>query len=346
MKILFQTTGNDATGSHRILYPIQALKENIANMEVQVLNETQLDDQLKWADIVVMQCLIGSQQFSLIERIKSDGKALVIDYDDNFSVLPVNILKKVNLTSEEAANNWQVYLKMADLITTTTPKLAEIINQKRDGLPKAVLLPNYIRLQDYGNSISYTPWLPEEEIRILYSCSDSHQKDIEYLAPILDLLASVYKNIKIISQGNIDFTFLRPNFKGKVYHTGAVPYSNYLGALKKLKPHIFVAPLQDSEHNRCRSDLKFLQSAILKCAFICNDLDPYSDIKDGITGLKVTNRLGWAWYLRKLVRDRSLAINLGLNSYQDASKMILENHINRWRDAYLTAMEIASAGKN
>lgn len=340
MKILFSTVGADATGYQRILYPVQALKDAYKDVETDILNVTNLDQQLKWADIVVMQCLVGPQAFPVIEKIKASNKPLIVDYDDNFVALPKNILDLIGLSSEEAAANWEKYLKLADIITVATSSLEAIVNEIRGSATKAVVLPNCIRRSDYADSVSYNPWASkDDEVKILYSCSESHQEDIKYISGVLDWIATLYKNVTIISHGGLDFNFLNPKFTGKATHHGKTSYDSYLKFLRTVKPHIFIAPLIDSPHNRCRSDLKFLQSGLLKTAFLCSDLEPYSEVRHGITGFKAADRLRWAWYLRKLILDRPLAMSLGLNAYQATSGEILENHISKWYLTYKKAME-------
>lgn len=339
MKILYSVLDSEATGCQRISYPLLTLekdKKNLSpNVELDVLNTSKLDDQLKWADLVVIQCLIGMESYSLIERIKEQNKKVVIDYDDNFSALPDNILKSANMPQEVITENWKKYLQIADLITVSTASLVKVIQPFTN---KIKILPNLIRRSDHSDSVSYNPW-ETDELRIMYSCSESHMEDIKWASTILNWASSFSSKVTIISQGGLDYTFLNHKFKGKAIHYGKVPFDSYLKTLRNIKPHIFIGPLTRSAHNECRSNLKYLQSGLLKCAFICSDLPPYSEVIHGLTGFKSNSKLGWLWYLRKLIKNRNLLINMGQNAYQHSSKFILENHIDQWYQAYKNVLE-------
>lgn len=350
MKILFSPIDSEATSCQRIIYPLRALEKakkdlpSDMKVEIDVLNTSKLDEQLKWADLVVLQCLIGMGSYSLVEQIKASNKKIVIDYDDNFSALPENIREILNLPQTEITENWKKYLQIADLITVSTNSLAQVVKSFTENhggarrIEKVRVLPNLIRRSDHADSYSYMPW-DSDEFRIIYSCSESHLDDIKYISPVLNWASKLYSKIVIISQGGIDFTYLNSEFKGKAAHQGKVPFDSYLKTLREIKPHIFIAPLLDTPHNVCRSNLKYLQSGLLKCPFICNNLPPYTDVKHGITGFKSNSKLKWLWFLRKLVKDKNLMINLGQNAYQHSSKFILENHIDLWYETYKKLLE-------
>ena len=131
MKIVYSPLSG-ASGAQRLSYPIKALEQQ-HQIESQPLNTNNLDEQLQWADLVVLQCLMGPEQHQLIERIHAKGKKVIIDWDDDFSSLPNSLLRKLNYSQEEITKNWKKYLRSADLITVPTERLAKVVKSNSVG---------------------------------------------------------------------------------------------------------------------------------------------------------------------------------------------------------------------
>lgn len=330
IKVLFNAVDSEATGLQRLVYPLQALAPN--NFTYEAVNTSDIRDQLRSADFVLLQCLIGPQQHSLVEYIHSQNKKVVIDYDDDFSNLPENLVKRLGMSRDGIVSNWIKYLKTADLITVPTNQLARRVRSYTSKPIK--VLPNFIRQEDFKTTEDYSPFDNTDEIRIIYSCSESHKRDFNYIAPVLKRIGEWYPQVKIISHGGLDFGYHCPTYKGKHRHYTKVSYNSYYKFLKDIKPHIFIAPLTVTPHNVARSNLKYLQAGVMKAAFVASNLEPYAKTKNN--ALLPEFKLGWLWQLRKLIKNPNLAKELGIRASEDVEKhFVLENNIHLWRDAYV-----------
>jgi len=324
--------GVDATSCHRVIYPLQALPAEDYSSEA--LKIYRLDEQLESSDIVLFQCLAGATEKNLpiISHIQKQGKKVIIDYDDDFSSLPDVKLKQIGKSQDDITVEWKAYLQAADLITVTTSTLANRVKSFTDKPVK--ILPNLIRKADFDCARDYDPFEDTSEIRILYSCSSSHALDFKYIALILKWLGERYSNVKIISQGSFGFTYFCPKYRGRTKHYPKIPYSSYYQSLLEIQPHIFIAPLRVNQYNICRSDLKYLQSATIKAAFIGNNLPPYHGIKKK-TAILTDTRFGWLWNLRKLIKNLDKARSMGRAARRNIREhFILEDHIRLWSNTY------------
>jgi hypothetical protein len=330
MKVLFNAVDSEATGSQRILYPLLALTNH--GVESKCLKLSLFDKQIEWADIVVLQCLIGDHTYEVIKRCHKHNKKVVIDYDDAMDLLPDVLCKRLNLSLEKTKANWHKYIELADLITTPSKKLASYIKTLSDTPVK--VLPNLLLSTEYAKSKDYRPFDKSNDVKILYSCSESHLKDFLYIKPILKRIGESYSNVTIISHGLLNFTYYCPNYKGKALHINSTPYNSYYDAIRKHKPHIFIAPLRITPHNVYRSNLKYLQAGLLKCAFVGTNLEPYECVSNKKSGILTDNRIGWWWHLRKLVRDKSRIEKLGEMAFIDVRKHLLEDNILKWKGTY------------
>lgn len=335
LKIIYSAVDSEATGSQRIINPLKAL-EAAGWAELQVLNSEDIRPQLKWAKLLVLQCLVGPQQFEMLQKVKSSGIPIVIDYDDNFADLPSHVLRRLNLKKEEAAENWRKYLELATCVTVPCQALADKIKKITKGKAKVKILPNCLLDREYRPAKDYFP-KEDGSVRILYSCSDSHREDFEWIGPVLKKLGSWYPEVVIISQGNLDFSYHYPDYSGKVEHHLPAPYLSYHEKLREIQPHICIGPLLPNEHAICRSHIKYLQAASIKAAFVGSDLPPYrSSVAHNINGLLASHRLSWFWQLRKLIKDPEYRRGLARNAYEEAGQWLLDKHLLKWYTLYST----------
>ena len=61
MRVIFNAVDSEASGCQRVIYPLMTLAK-AGKAEVEVINTNDIRSQLRKADLVVLQCLIGPQQ--------------------------------------------------------------------------------------------------------------------------------------------------------------------------------------------------------------------------------------------------------------------------------------------
>ena len=331
LKILFNPVDSEASGCQRLIYPLMALKEKYG-IDYEIINAYDSKVQLRKADLVWLQCLVGPQQRELLAYCKKQGVKLAIDYDDFFAGVPKNIQERLGMTPEEISQNWHYYLQNADLITVPCEALAREVS-KVSSKP-VVILPNLIQKKTYEDFKDYNPFQDTSELRILYSCSESHLQDFQFLTPILSWLGTLFPKVRILTNGKLNFTYYDPAFKGKASHISSVSYGAYYNTLRQHQPHIFLAPLLVNTYNQCRSDLKFQQASLLKCGFLGSDIETYDAVEHDVTGLLSSNyKLSWLWNLRKLIKDPKKTQKMGETAYAELGSYLLENHTHLWYEA-------------
>lgn len=332
MKVLFNSIDAEASGSLRVLNPLRDLQKK-GLVEIQTLNTEDARSQMRWADLLVLQCVAGPQHFNLVKKFQEAGIKVVIDYDDNFAHLPEHVLQYLKLSQAEVTENWIKYINMADLVTVSSPYLAESV-QKLTQTGHIQFLPNLLSAEEYKKASDYIP-KENGEIRILYSCSNSHAKDLAWISNLLLRIGKSYPNVRLITQGKLNLSYLNPTYRGKISHELSVPYASYYQRLREISPHICIAPLIDDELAYCRSNLKYLETALTKAVFIGSKAPPYqSTVLHGKTGFLAGNRLSWWWYLRNTIRNPNLRQEISYKAFLHAGNFLLEDHSHRWYDLY------------
>ena len=348
LKIVYNSVDSEATGCQRVLNPLRLLQDR-GLIETQVINRSDARKQTAWADILFLQCLVGPQNFELVKLYQKEGVPVIIDYDDNFANLPPSILNRMGLSSEDARGNWIKYLSMADAISCPSAYLAKCIRQY-SGARNVHLLPNYLTEEEYAGAKDFSPWkMGDEEVRILYSCSDTHKKDLEWIGSLLTYLGEAYPQVRVITQGSLDFKYLFPQYKGKASHALYAPYKSYHESLREIAPHICLGPLLNSEYAYSRSDIKYLQTASIKAVFVGSNAPPYQEtVIPGFTGLLPSDyKLAWWWNLRKLICNPEITKKMGEAAYTHAGQFLLKDHVEKWFSMFqdvLDSREMASTG--
>ena len=82
--------------------------------------------------------------------------------------------------------------------------------------------------------------------------------------------------------------------------------------------------LLDTEWNRCRSDVKWLEYAGHRVASLCADLQPYADVRDGETGLLYHHPDQLAAHLDMLLGDEALRRRIADRASEEARTERLE----------------------
>jgi len=354
MRILYSPVGSCATSCQRLIYPLMALQK-AGKAEVEVLNTNDVRSQLRKADLVVLQCLIGPEQHQLIDYIHEQGKKVVVDYDDLMSDLPSRLLKNLGMEQETITQNWIKYLNSADTLTTPSQTLAMEM-QDHTGTPIQIL-DNLIPRSEYEASDAYTPFDDSNEVRIMYSCSESHLNDFQFMGPILKEIGEKYPNVTVVSQGGLEFGYHFWDYNGKTLHEPKTSYGSYFSMLRRVKPHIFLGPLTLNSHNTCRSNLKYYQAGAVKAAFIGSNMPPFVNdspyagrVRHGSTGYTVPGSAPWEiskesieeqWIstLSRLIEDRELNKKIGTQAYEDMKGYILEDRIDEWESVYKELLE-------
>lgn len=113
-----------------------------------------------------------------------------------------------------------------------------------------------------------------QSVVIGWAGSWGHLKDLESMLPILEEVGNLYPEVRFAFMGDPRFEELWQHWdSARVAFTPSGDLESYLTFLNSLT--IGIAPLHDTEFNRCRSDVKFLEYASRGVVALLADLPPY-----------------------------------------------------------------------
>lgn len=257
---------------------------------------------------------------------------------------------------KERFENIDNYLRESDAITVTTEYLKRMY---KDYNKHIYVLPNFIDVEDvyseenYKNKEKNTNRHEHDgEIWIGWAGSNTHLPDLKIASEAIVKIVNKYSNVKLVL-GGWDGYFRDKD--GNIHYPEKNPWKNIpenkkivISWAKNMKDYskmltnfdIGIAPLEDNDFNRCKSDIKYKEYAGAGVPCIASSVEPYKNtIKDGEDGLLVKSKGATfnSWYkkIKKMVEDRDLRIKIGKKARERAVKEFdIKKNIYRWKDVY------------
>jgi glycosyltransferase involved in cell wall biosynthesis/SAM-dependent methyltransferase len=281
----------------------------------------------------------------VIAWARSTDRPVVYELDDLLTELPeehpeINYYRGVRANMLEA-------MRSADAVILATLPLAEYARQYN---PNTWVLPNYLddRIWRRPNRMASPIRLRRWPVVIGYmgGLTKTHLPDLELVVPILVRMLRRYR-------GRVQLRFwglLPPElegFEGVEFRSERFPnYLEFASYFSTQSCDFFIAPLRDSQFNRCKSPIKYLEYSALGIPGIYSRIAPYSSlIVEGKNGLLAGDELEWEDQLSKLIENTALRLKIGKAAREATEKYYrMSQHAHEWGTIYRSAL--AAAGKN
>ena len=270
-------SGGEGDHVYRTVYPCRALGELPG---VEVLSGSALSTDLvvpmEECDVLILCDAAELEYLTLIERRRRRGKITVYEINDNFlGIQPWN--PTADFSRDPAHCSLMLQLgKRCDGLQFSMPQLERVFGTLNRN---TAVFPN--------NLWEVPGWKPnkEEIVTVGWGGSYGHLEDVKWLMPVFEWILQTYPEVRlsIMSSGRLRKLFSwAPRDRFAFREAGSL--EDYYSFLSELD--IGVAPLLQTEFNRCRSDVKFLEFASRGVVPVCSDWWPYRDsVRSGVNGL-------------------------------------------------------------
>ena len=345
VKLFAWGMGQDGCSYYRLVLPLTTLAED-PGMDLDLVVGRGLPSSVRdgssGVDVVVSQRLIEPRVVDAWQQMATDGRTLVVDYDDDhFS------LRDDNPAWRNPSSNWpnkeawdrewlpamERAIAAATLVTCSTDYLANVLRQHSD---KVVVLPNRI---DAGLFAADQPLRgPGEHLRVGWAGSATHDKDWAQAAPHIAHGLRKVPDSEMVMMGH-DYG-PAVGHRRSSFRPWQVDMTAYYNSMTDL--HVGLAPLANDQFNRSKSCVKALEYAALGIPVIASDVGSYHDfVQHGVTGFLVKNSHEWSRYIRMLGSDEGLRRQMGAAAREVAREHTVQEHAHEWLDAYRTVMPCA-----
>jgi len=294
------------------------------------------------SDVVVFHRPDSEEKLQAALLLKKMGKKIVFDNDDTYKVDDQMKLGKFFQSKSKILDE---FIKISDLVTTTTDFLADEYRQINQNV---IVLPNCVDPLDWPEPLKNN----SDAVRVGLFGSTTLNGDFEPITGLLKEL-SQRKGVKLVMFGlppkELHTDLVKETYKEELAFWDSldiewqpfVGMADYFDTLNSLRLDLVLIPRKDNYFNRCKSNLKFLEASMLEIPVIAQGFndgkDPYTRDIDGINGFIAYNMRDWAKYVGFMLNNPAKRREMGktaqkyvLNNYS-----ILENAC-KWEQAYET----------
>ncbi len=223
-----------------------------------------------------------------LHTLRSMGVKLVAGFDDHPFDIPDSHPDKEKW--KDRISEARAWINLATHITVTTGELAKTFPPDK----KPTILPNLIDADDFLPS-------PKPSETILFAGSPSHYGDIRQIINPIDKISKNFPKYQWVFWG-----CWTPDRVHNLIHTPWIHMHQYFGKLRDLRPKIALCPLEDSEFNACKSNLKFLEMTMAGAACIVSRSPSFSCVANRYNGLVVEpgNEQAWMDAITELLTNK------------------------------------------
>lgn len=377
MKILGCISDFDGCGYFRMQMPFKYLNMT-TDCHAKIVYKFREED-IKWADLVVMQKPHLEQTVPFLEYCNQMKKAVVVEMDDLLTDVPDS--NPAHQYFKDRKGKILDFIKGADACTVTTDFLKKVNNSFNSNIH---VLPNSLDIEEFKkyklgsnedvirglvfanpsglrsrNKLHQV--LPQKDVlnklrnktKIMWWGSPTHCRDTVIVEKTLAKIAKEYPDVLIVVMGMISSTWLK-EFDGMhdqlvlITPVQTSVFHKTLSYLTGLGETITIAPIEDNLFNRSKSNLKVIEGMGLKCPVIASNVENYSKtIIHGINGLLANNTLdeegiATEWYacLKQLLDNKVLANFMAENGYNTVTRDYnISSTVNMWHSAYKNVLE-------
>ncbi len=339
---------------HRNEIPTTALmKRGHAIKQVAMGNEIP-EQFMEWPDTVIFGRVYATQHdpIKAMRDYKKRGKRVLYDLDDD--IWQVAKDNPSHLVSNAMKDQYEGMINEADAIITPSPVLAKKFKKYFKNKP-IFICPNGID----PNLYMERPHNNEETLKIGYMGAASHWKDLQLIGEVIselykkyDFLFTIYgltgepmEAAMYAYQKELQFNF-QPEKNAymksalgfyeqlqntRFWHIPFMPPELHPKTLSLCDLDIGLAPLEDTEFNSGKSNIKFYEYAAVGTVTVASDVLPYNSEVDYVA--KNTKK-DWYNKIEKLIVDKEFR----LKTLEKQQKWVKEN---RYVDAIGLPWELA-----
>jgi glycosyltransferase involved in cell wall biosynthesis len=163
---------------------------------------------------------------------------------------------------------------------------------------------------------------PHDGVLIGYgSGTKTHDADFREAVPALVRVMAARPEVRLRVVGELNLPPALAEFGARVEHLPPASFARYLGQLGDCD--INIAPLEPTLFNDAKSNIKFLEAAILELPSVCSPAANFTAlVSDDETGLLASGEDSWFAALDRLAGDAALRARLGRASH----RAVLDNY--------------------
>lgn len=320
--------GNDSGSRYwRLIDPLKYLAKRGHDV---VISKNAINPiEVGWADVCVVQSCTDKNGIALLREYQVEhGKKIVVECDDALELNDDSPFKDDH-DRFDAKFVISRTMEIADMITTTTPYLADQLRVYNDNVK---VLPNYIDTDRW--ELKHLP-NESDQIRIGWAGSITHVGDMQMIVNPIKRICKEFREVQLVVIGDPRVGQL---FDGcPVEIMNGVPFDAWPMKLYSLRLDIGLAPLQDNFFNRCKSNIKWIEYSIAHIPGVFSPVvyPMVNERFDGVYGQIAENEEQWYRCIKNYIICKNLRediANRARSCVTTSYTLKVNNHL--WNEAY------------
>jgi glycosyltransferase involved in cell wall biosynthesis len=287
---------------------------------------TPSDAELSQIDVLAMQRPAGKPGVRMMEQVQ--GKtAMVYETDDD--MLQVDPSGLPHLYDEKMRSTIRRCIRLADMVTVSTPYLAEQVEPYNDNV---VVLQNHINGELISESERWQKELSgDRPLTVGWQGGTSHLMDMVTVADPLRRVLEDNPDVQMHFAGFDYSPLVKRTCRWSTWEQNVWDHYRSTSHFD-----IAIAPLADHPFNRSKSHLKALEAAAMGTPIVASDSLPYRDfVIDGKTGFLVSSEEDWYARINELIHDADMRAEMSVAAREVARGwQIQETGWRLWESAY------------
>ncbi len=315
---------------YRVHHQMEQLE--LAGMSCRMVYFEHLNPRMEanYRSFLFFRCECTEEVAEFIALAKGHGKPVYFDVDD--LVIDTKYTDPVPFVQAFAPLERKVFergvirtgktLEKCDIAITTTEALAAELGKV---VPQTYINRNaaskeMIACAEQAYTDAQTQRTPQKENETVwmgyFSGSLTHNQDFAIIRPALVKIMETYPQVRLILVGELAESDELKRFAERIVRKSATDWRNLPRLI--VQADINLAPLEDTLFNRAKSEIKWIESALVRVPTIASCVGSYEVmVEDGVTGILCENTAE-SWYrgMCRLVEDAKLRKAIGENAHQ------------------------------
>jgi len=267
------------------------------------------------ADILILHMVSDQDMLPIIEERKRLGLPNVFEISDIFIGFQRRDPMREYFKDPLNLATILQYISLADAVQVTTEELLNTFS---------FVNSCFIVFENHIMSVGEFSKDRSGAITIGWGGSLSHLEDLEWIAPTIIKTCNAYPNVRFSYMGNkAGFKYFRDIPGAQKIYTSPGSLHDYYDFLETID--VGIAPLLNTEYNRCRSDIKFVEYASRGVAPVLSALPPYQKhALDGVNAFLFADENELFNVLVRLIKNPDLRLKVAKNAYKYVKEQRLE----------------------
>ena len=279
-----------------------------------------------WADVVVIQRVLGKSIKHLIHYCHMTGKKIVFELDDNVWNFPDSPEYK-NDQAKEIPGQTSDILQQCDAVTVSTDTIAQ---SAKENIDKPVfVLPNCLDFSKWRKmDITHNHFL------VGWMGGHYHVQDLEMIVDPLKEVLKKNDKLTLVFLGCCPMQLLM-DYPSRVFLQEFVNIELLPKTMAVMHFNIGLAPLFATEFAKSRSNIRLLQYSALEIPSIVSYWGEYAKMIDsGFPGFCVKDGK-WEKAVQEMIDDENMRTTIGKKAYEYVvEKYDIKKNITRWMEVY------------